>query len=190
VRASGEFSEYLDSLVYHSNKISQKQINFVFESIMKTKETGGKVFTAGNGGSHAIAEHFTTDISSGVNRNQGYVKSICLGSNNSSNLASGNDDGFENIFTNSLKMHGFDENDLVYTISSSGKSHNVLKLLKFCKQKKIKTVALTGFENEKHSKVSDLSLNLRIVNNNYTIAEDIHMFLCHYLATEVKNYLK
>ena len=77
------------------------------------------VFVCGNGGSAAAAEHFAIDLMS-----RG-IKAICLNSNISVITMISNDFGYEYIFSKQLETFG-GSNDLLITISCSGKSQNIL----------------------------------------------------------------
>ncbi len=62
-------------------------------------------------------------------------------------------------------------------ISSSGNSKNIIELIKFAKDKKIKTIGFSGFEGGYLKKNCDISLHVSA--KNYGISEDSHHILMH-----------
>ena len=67
--------------------------------------------------------------------------------------------------------------DILLLISSSGNSKNIKNVLKFCRNKKIKTIGFSNFNGGYLDKYSDISIHSKI--NNYGIGEDINHILMH-----------
>jgi len=106
----------------------------IYEAIHKIYQTlnnGGKVFICGNGGSAADAQHLSAEFLIRLNPkiNRKPFPIISLAMDTSTLTACGNDYGFKFIFSRNLEaMAG--KNDLLITISTSGKSKNILEVLK------------------------------------------------------------
>lgn len=87
------------------------------------------IFVCGNGGSAATAEHFVTDLIK-----KGYP-AICLNSNMSVITMIANDYGYDKIFSKQLETYIADSGeDLLITISCSGKSKNIKEVIKVAKK--------------------------------------------------------
>ena len=102
-------------------KIS-KQIIMCFKS-------GGKLLICGNGGSASMSMHMAAEfVCSFENKERPPLPAIALTGNSSILTAWSNDfkDGFENVFARQIKALG-KYNDLLITISTSGKSINCIK---------------------------------------------------------------
>lgn len=82
------------------------------------------IYICGNGGSAATAEHFATDLVK-----KGY-RAFALSANTSVVTMIANDYGYDKIFSKQLEAYIYDDQDLVITISCSGKSKNILKALR------------------------------------------------------------
>ena len=94
----------------------------------------------GNGGSAAIASHFSLDLSNNFN-----IK--CLNFNNAELITCfSNDFRYENWIKKVLEIH-MEKKDIVILISSSGKSKNMIKAAKYIKQKKINFLHLQVFQS-------------------------------------------
>ena len=72
-------------------------------------------------------------------------------------------------------------------ISSSGNSKNVIKLLKYTKKKKIKTIGFSGFKGGFLKRNSDISIYIKA--NNYGISEDSHHILMHLILQYIIHSL-
>lgn len=101
----------------------------------------GKVIIVGNGGSSAIASHFAVDLTKACG-----VRSINF--NEAGFLTCfANDYGYENWVVEALKSHS-DPTDLVFLISSSGSSKNIVNAAEWCSKSGIQTICLSGFEKD------------------------------------------
>ena len=130
---------------------------------------GGKLLFAGNGGSAAIASHFSVDMT----KNAGIR---CINFNESDLLTCfSNDYGYDHWVEKSLQFYA-DAGDLIIIISSSGKSKNMINAVKFAKKKGHKVVTLTGFKKKNQvSKLGDLNFNIN--SKNYNQIENLHQFI-------------
>ena len=100
-----------------------------------------KIMIFGNGGSAAIASHFSVDLTKNA-------KVRCVNFNESDLITCfSNDYGYENWVKEALRFY-LDNQDLVIIISSSGKSKNMINAAKFLKKKKNKFVTFTGFDGK------------------------------------------
>lgn len=94
------------------------------------------VFLIGNGGSHANADHIANDLlSCGV---RAFTPSTAF------LTATGNDVGYEDIFSRWLKIVG-DKGDLLIALSGSGTSKNIVKALSTAKEIGMETLLVTDF---------------------------------------------
>jgi len=151
------------------SKIFFKEINKIFENL---KLNNSRVYFFGNGASSAFANHMALDFSK-----NGKINSRSL-SDSALVTALSNDFSFENIFVEFLNIENIKENDFVITISSSGNSKNIVNVLKYCKRKKIRSLALTGLNiNNKSKDFSDYSLFVPLYT--YGMVECIHQIILH-----------
>jgi D-sedoheptulose 7-phosphate isomerase len=104
---------------------------------------GRAVFTFGNGGSAADAQHFAAELVGRYERDRKAWPAIALTTDSSALTAVSNDYGFEHVFARQLEALGR-EGDIAMGISTSGASPNVLRGLAAAKQRGLVTIALTG----------------------------------------------
>ena len=155
----------LKSLI--DNEKYLKDLILVKEILQKTHSDKNKTMIFGNGGSAAIASHFSVDLTKNANvRCTNYNESDLL-------TCFSNDYGYERWIEKTVEFYG-KSTDVLILISSSGKSQNMLNACKAAKNKKIsKIITLTGHDKENPlSKLGDI--NLWIGSKAYNFIENTH----------------
>ena len=150
------------------DKKTKKKLIHTCKLIQKTKIKKNKIIIAGNGGSAAIASHFSVDLTKNA-------KVRCVNFNESDLITCfSNDYGYENWVKEALRFYS-DTGDLVVLISSSGKSKNMINAAKFLKSKNNRLVTFTGFYGKNNlSKLGNL--NFVVNSKTYNIIENIHQY--------------
>ena len=111
-----------------------KKYNSWIKNLFSTICNDGTIFICGNGGSFAHSQHLITELVVRFNINREPIKAICLGANQASLTAIGNDFSFDQIFTRELSAL-YKPNDTVFILSTSGNSQNVIKVAEYVKSK-------------------------------------------------------
>lgn len=136
--------------------------------ILKIRMNKKKIIIVGNGGSAAIASHFSVDMTK-----NGKVR--CVNFNESDLLTCfSNDYGYENWVKEALKFYS-DNNDLIILISSSGNSKNMINAARYLKTKKNNLITLTGF-NGKNKLRNYGDINFIVNSKSYNFIENIHQY--------------
>jgi D-sedoheptulose 7-phosphate isomerase len=161
-------------------------ISKVVERIYSTIIDNKKIMTCGNGGSAADAQHLAAEfvVRLNPNNNRKALPMISLALDTSTITACGNDYNFNDIFSRSLEAIG-QKGDLLFVISTSGMSKNILKVLKKAKKMKINSVALLGTGGGKAKSLSDFSLV--VPSNNTARIQEVHIFLGHFILNCVEE---
>ena len=186
------FNYTRDIVNYFSNvakviqNIDISQIETVIDLLLKTTKKKSTIYVFGNGGSAATASHLACDFNKGVNLlGRDKIKVVCLNDNIPTLLAYANDVDFEAIFAEQLRNCNLTENDVVFGISGSGNSPNILKAIELAKGKGCKTVGLCGFDGGKLAQIVDYKILVPI--DNMTISEDLHLVIGHIVSTIIKQ---
>ena len=164
-----KYFEDLRSIMNFDSEKIQNLIN-VSEILISANKKGKKTLIFGNGGSAAIASHFSVDIT----KNAGVR---CVNFNESDLLTCfSNDFGYEKWVEKCIEFYG-DEKDVAIFISAGGNSQNMLNGAKKAKEKKFsKIITFTG--NEKNNKLSKLGdINFWIDSKAYNLIENAHQAL-------------
>ena len=164
-------NKYLSKIkneITFGNEMIKKIISFK-KLLIECKKKRKKVLIFGNGGSAAIASHFSVDLTKNskircVNFSE-YDLITCFS----------NDFGYENWVYKAVEYYG-DSGDLLILISSSGMSKNIINGCKMARKKKIKIVTLSGFK-----KTNNLSkkgnINIWVNSKVYNIVENLHQII-------------
>ena len=116
-------------------------INFLISNLKSLSLRNRKLIIVGNGGSAAIALHSLVDFA-----NAGGIKTIDL-FNPSLLTCMANDYGYENVFAKHIEVFA-EKNDILFAISSSGQSQNILKACEAAKVKECYIVTFSGFTSD------------------------------------------
>jgi D-sedoheptulose 7-phosphate isomerase len=139
---------------------------------------GGKLFFCGNGGSAGDSMHLATEL---LIRLRPHVErdswsAISLTLDPTAMLAAGNDYGFEHVFERPLRGLGR-AGDVLFGITTSSRSANVLVALRAAREMGIATVGLLGGSGDPARKFCDHAL---IVPDTETArVQECHITLGH-----------
>lgn len=145
-----------------------------------TVEKGGKLLICGNGGSASDSLHFSGEMVGRMMRERRPLAAIALPGDVSALTAIGNDYGYEHVFSRGVEALGR-EGDILFAISTSGKSPNVLKAVESARKQKMKVIALTGKDGGPLGKMADIHLNVALGKNSPRIQET-HIQVIHLLV--------
>ena len=165
-----------------------KEINLIIDDLVNCLKSGKKILICGNGGSAAEANHLAAEfiVRLKPSNNRKAIPIISLSQNSAVLTACGNDFGFENIFSRSLEALG-NQGDVLISLSTSGDSNNILKVLSVAREKKIKSISFLGKSGGKAKSLSDI--NLIIPSMDVARIQECHLFLGHHIFSEVEKKL-
>jgi phosphoheptose isomerase len=175
---------YLDSYATEMAKayasIDRSQVQAAAECLKGAVAAGHTIFSCGNGGSCAIANHLVCDYLKGVQSGTDLKpRIVSLVSNLELITAVANDIAYDDIFSfqlPSLAKRG----DVLIAITSSGASSNIIKALSWAGENGMHTIAMTGFGGSQARRIAHIALHVDATN--YGIVEDVHQSLMHLLA--------
>ncbi len=145
---------------------------------------GNKVISCGNGGSMSDAMHFAEELSGRFRNHRKALPAIAI-SDPSHITCTGNDYGFEKIFSRFVEGLG-NEGDVLFAISTSGNSENVLNAIEVAKQKGMKVIGLTGKSGGKMTGIVDVEI--RAPHSDFADrAQEIHIKIIHSLIDFVEG---
>lgn len=189
--AAGYARAYLDYLASCFAAIDCDAVDAFVKLLFAARNSGNSVFFIGNGGSAATASHFANDISIGTRTGDNLpFRAVSLTDNVAVMTALANDEGYDRMFVDQLRVHLRDGDSLV-AISASGNSPNLIEAVDYAKARGATVVGLTGFDGGRLREKSDISLHVPTDKGEYGPVEDVHMIFDHligsYLIAEVKR---
>ena len=149
--------------------------------IIDTKKTGARIFTAGNGGSHATASHMSNDLVKGcrVLGREGF-RCICLGDLSAIVTCLANDFSYADIYGIMLKTYA-GPGDLLIVFSGSGNSPNIVNAARIAQDLGVRVIGFGGRDGGKMKEYCDLLV--LAPTDSMEELEDIHLIYEHDLVT-------
>ena len=185
-----EFSKsYFEYLGIVLSNISLNEIEGFVKLILDARDRGSTIFFIGNGGSAATASHFANDIAIGTRTYEKPFRVISLCDNQAVITAIANDDGYEKIFSQQLKVL-LKKQDVVVAISASGNSPNLIDAIGMAKKMSAITVGISAFDGGKMKEIVDFSIHVPTEKGEYGPAEDAHMILDHLIGNYLMRLVK
>jgi len=182
----------IDELIEGSDVIRQTALCLapaivtVAQHMIDALRAGGKILICGNGGSAADAQHFAAELVGRFRRERPSWSAIALTVDASILTSLGNDFGFEQIFARQVQALGRPA-DILFAISTSGRSKNVLAAVEVAASSGMKTIGMTG---EGSSPLGELvDHHLPIPSANTAFIQQGHMAVIHVLCELVEESL-
>ncbi len=154
--------------------------------ISQTFKAGGKLLICGNGGSAAESQHFAAELVGRYLKERKSLPAINLTTDTSALTAVGNDYGFDKVFSRQIEAHA-KKGDVLFCISTSGNSANVISAATKAKSLKLKVVGLTGSTGGKLKSVCDV--NLIVPSFNTPHVQEVHLVIIHTICDLVESSL-
>ena len=159
--------EYLSQAGQIIKKLDRKPIEDMIDILLKTRESGGRLFILGVGGSAGNASHAVNDF-----RKIAGIESYAPTDNVPELTARINDDGWDSVFVNWLKGSKLNANDCILIFSVGGGnaekniSNNLVEALKYAKKTGSKVIGIVGRDGGYTAKVADAAVVIPIVNTD------------------------
>lgn len=144
-----------------------------------------RIFTAGNGGSHADAIHIAGELVNYFTIPHIGFPVMALGCNPAVLTSWANDQSFEEQLGRELSAYA-NSGDVLIAISTSGKSRNIHKAIEVARSLGVKVIALTS---EKGSKLLDSDVSLAVNSERTPHIQEGHIIIYHALCAEIEFQL-
>jgi len=183
-------AHFQSSLTGLTKAAQDRDLLLVTQTIAKATadalRSGKKLLLIGNGGSAADAQHIAAEIVGRYKQERKAWPAIALTTDTSALTAIANDYGFEQIFARQLQGLG-QRGDILFALTTSGRSPNILAALKLARELGITTVGFTGTKGESLRAACD---HLFVSPSDDTpVIQQIHMMAMHAICDEVEHAL-
>ncbi|RCL82016.1 MAG: SIS domain-containing protein [Alphaproteobacteria bacterium] len=182
-----EFKEYLDECSHNIDNMKsnlylaiEKSINYIKNSI----NSGGKIIFFGNGGSASDSQHLCAEFVGRYKKDRSPLAAISLNTDTSILTAVANDMGYEKVFERQVEALAKKE-DVIFAISTSGSSKNVINAVVAGKKKGIKIIALTGKKDSELSNLSDVSI--KVPSDKVNHIQEMHIIIGHFICEIIEK---
>lgn len=149
----------------------------------------GKILSCGNGGSAADAQHFSSELLNRFEMERPGLPAFSLTTDTSTLTSIANDYSFDDIFAKQIRALGR-QNDLLFTISTSGNSENVCRAVIAAHERAMKVVALTGRDGGRLAGLlADNDVEIRVPATRTARIQEVHHLVIHCLCDLIDTTL-
>lgn len=154
----------------------------VAEVLVDSLRAGGKLLIMGNGGSAADAQHIAAELIGRYKIERKALAAIALTTDSSILTAWSNDYSYDTVF--SRQVEGLaNPGDIVFGISTSGNSKNVVCAFEAARAMGVTTVGLLGRDGGKLAPLSDHAMIVRLDATDQI--QTAHLLTYHALCSEL-----
>ena len=158
----------------------------IAQAVTNALKAGNKLLLIGNGGSAADAQHIAAEIVGRYKQERPGWAAIALTTDTSALTAIANDYGFEQIFARQVQGLA-SRGDVLFALTTSGRSPNILAALKTARDMGVTTVGFTGTKGESLRASCD---HLFVSPTDDTpVVQQIHMMAMHAICDDVEQAL-
>lgn len=183
--AAAYLNQYVTEIAAAYASINCEQLDRAAAILSAAIKRGSTIFCCGNGGSAAISNHMVCDHQKGINADTHFrPKVVSLSSNVELMTAVSNDIGYSDVFSFPLRIHGR-SGDVLFAISSSGNSENIVRALAAASELGMETISMTGFDGGRSRIMADASIHVDA--QNYGVVEDVHQSCMHILSQYIRH---
>lgn len=174
------FAQALSSVETQPWPSYETTLKMVVDRCRFAKNNGNRVFFIGNGGSAAIASHMAADW-----LKNGRFRALCF---NDGALLSciENDLGHDLSFAEPLSVHA-QIGDILFAVSSSGKSGNILRAVDEAVLWGASAVTLSGFDADNPLRKTRSTAHFYVPSHEYGFVECAHQCILHEILDTVMS---
>ncbi len=156
------------------------------EACVTALKADKKLLFCGNGGSAADAQHLAAEFTGRFYFDRDPLFAEALHVNTSYMTAVANDYSYDEVYSRVLKAKGR-TGDILFAISTSGNSSNVIKAIEVAKQQGMLVVGMTGESGGKIKEMCDFLLNMP--SNSTPRIQEGHILVGHIICQLVEEQM-
>lgn len=148
-------------------------------------EAGGKVLLLGNGGSAADAQHIAAELVGRFKQDRRALPAIALTTDTSILTAVANDIGAEHCFARQVEALA-QPNDVVWALSVSGRSPNVLRGMEAARARSAFRIGFTGLRGGPLRELCDLCFVAEHESSDRV--QEVHQLAYHLVCDRIERH--
>lgn len=188
VDAIGAFENAARSLQSICSTSYPSQISRAVDLLVERFSAGNKLLVCGNGGSAADAMHICAELVGRFFKERRALPAIALNTDAAVLTAWSNDCGYQFVFSRQVEALA-KPGDVVWGISTSGNSENVVAALRVARQLRASTIALTGQGGGAMAEHADvlLAVPLSVTPRIQEVHTVTYHMICEAVEAELSN---
>jgi D-sedoheptulose 7-phosphate isomerase len=156
-----------------------KTIATAAEAIIAALKNGAVVYLCGNGGSAADSQHIASELVNRFELNRRALPAMAFSTDSSILTSIANDDSYNATFARQAEAF-IKKGDILWALSTSGSSANVLAAAKVARQKGATVLAFTGRRKSELEQLADICF---CANDESTArSQEIHQLAYHIIC--------
>jgi len=159
-------------------------ISKIVDEVVKAFRNGKRIYFCGNGGSAADAQHLAAEFSGRFYTDRKALPAEALHCNTSYITAVANDYSYDVVYSRLIEGIGL-QGDVLFGLSTSGNSSNILKAFDTARQKGIITVGFTGASGGKMKECSEYLIN--VPSSDTPRIQESHIMVGHIICQLVEE---
>ena len=160
------------------------RLTTVAERLIEVYRAGGRLYTFGNGGSAADAQHLAAEMIGRYLRERRPLPAVSLTTDPSVISCIGNDHSYEEVFARQVSALA-GEGDMVIAFTTSGRSPNVVRGLAEARRAGAVTVLFCGGEQHGMPAAAHADHSLVVPATATARIQEMHLMLLHLLSERV-----
>ena len=161
-------------------------VDQICQATARALKQRNKIIFCGNGGSAADSQHLAAELVGRYQRNRPALPAIALTVDTSALTAIANDFGYDHVFARQLQGLG-QAGDLLFALSTSGNSKNVINAIITAKEMGIGTIGMTGAGGGDMKDLCDILLAAPSNATNHI--QEMHIAIGHFVCGFLENTL-
>lgn len=145
---------------------------------------GGTVWTCGNGGSAAEAQHFAAELVGRYKRERDALRAVCLSDNVATLTSVSNDYQYADVFARQVQGMA-KRGDVLLAFSTSGNSENILRAALAARTVGVTVIGLTGAGGGKLAATSDIVIS--VPDQDTPLIQEVHLAVVHVLCDLIET---
>lgn len=145
-------------------------------------KAGGHLFFCGNGGSASDAQHIAAELVGRFMKERRALAATALHANTSTLTAVANDYSYDVIFSRQIEGLA-KKGDMLFALSTSGNSKNVLKAAETARAMGMKVIGLTGSKGGSLAGLCDICL--KVPSDKTPRIQEMHIAIGHVICAMI-----
>lgn len=162
------------------------RINQTIDVCTSTLTRDGRIWFCGNGGSAADAQHLAAELSGRFYLDREPLFAEALHVNTSYLTAVANDYSFEEVYARLVRAKGR-PGDVLFGLSTSGNSPNILRAFEEAQKRSILTIGMTGESGGKLKALSTILIN--VPSQDTPRIQESHILIGHIICELIEQQL-
>jgi len=169
-----------------ARRLFTQRIQKVVVETIQRLEIGGRIYLIGNGGSAADAIHWAGELMGRFTLDRPGIPAMALCTDPAVITALANDYDFSHVFARQLETLAGDD-DIVFALSTSGNSHNIVAALKSVSRMGCLKVGFTGENGGAVGNLVDILFD--VPSSNTARVQEVHGLLGHIICELIEERL-